>query len=458
MKRIFLMPLFLTMANAQAITEQAFVEQLKKTHPFFNQQALSSQIKYIEKQATKANEDWVIALDAQYKDEDVSNVSSITSYDQLDTSSLTSSATRKFTQTGSDITLKHTWKDKSEDLNTSRNTFSVDYTHPLLKNKDGINDRLNTDIAQFSIEKNTLDRLEQEEGFVLKNLQRFIDLAYAQEQQTINENRLLLAKQELDLVNKRYAASVVEKVDVLLQEDAYQRAKQQLLQAQQDLALLRREIAITLSLDYDKVVANTDLYKAYVFDASSLKNQLQTQSRVLKLIEIDQQILRRQLQSYKNQSQAKLDLKLGLTRDGEKDNFSDSLSHQSTSWNVGLGLSYPLGGVKSNSDIAKSEIELTKSREKQQEKLLELHVQAATLKEKIQLLEAMMQSNREQIVIAKARTIEEKKRYTNGNGQASFVINAQNNEQSVALSYAQVAKNYQKSVLEFKATIDQLLR
>ena len=458
MKRIFLMPLFLTMANAQAITEQAFVEQLKKTHPFFNQQALSSQIKYIEKQATKANEDWVIALDAQYKDEDVSNVSSITSYDQLDTSSLTSSATRKFTQTGSDITLKHTWKDKSEDLNTSRNTFSVDYTHPLLKNKDGINDRLNTDIAQFSIEKNTLDRLEQEEGFILKNLQRFIDLAYAQEQQTINENRLLLAKQELDLVNKRYAASVVEKVDVLLQEDAYQRAKQQLLQAQQDLALLRREIAITLSLDYDKVVANTDLYKAYVFDASSLKNQLQTQSRVLKLIDIDQQILRRQLQSYKNQSQAKLDLKLGLTRDGEKDNFSDSLSHQSTSWNVGLGLSYPLGGVKSNSDIAKSEIELTKSREKQQEKLLELHVQAATLKEKIQLLEAMMQSNREQIVIAKARTIEEKKRYTNGNGQASFVINAQNNEQSVALSYAQVAKNYQKSVLEFKATIDQLLR
>ena len=458
MKRIFLMPLFLTMANAQAITEQAFVEQLKKTHPFFNQQALSSQIKYIEKQATKANEDWIIALDAQYKDEDVSNVSSITSYDQLDTSSLTSSATRKFTQTGSDITLKHTWKDKSEDLNTSRNTFSVDYTHPLLKNKDGINDRLNTDIAQFSIEKNALDRLEQEEGFVLKNLQRFIDLAYAQEQQTINENRLLLAKQELDLVNKRYAASVVEKVDVLLQEDAYQRAKQQLLQAQQDLALLRREIAITLSLDYDKVVANTDLYKAYVFGASSLKNQLQTQSRALKLLEIDQQILRRQLQSYQNQSQAKLDLKLGLTRDGEKDNFSDSLSHQSTSWNVGLGLSYPLGGVKSNSDIAKSEIELTKSREKQQEKLLELHVQAATLKEKIQLLEVMMQSNREQIVIAKARTIEEKKRYTNGNGQASFVINAQNNEQSVALSYAQVAKNYQKSVLEFKATIDQLLR
>ena len=458
MKRILLTPIFLTMASAQAITEQTFVEQLKKTHPFFNQQALSSQIKLIEKQATTANEDWTIALDAQYKDEDVSHVSSITAYDQLDTSSLTSSATRKFTQTGGDITLKHTWKDKSEDLNTSRNTFSVDYTHPLLKNKDGINDRLNTDVAQLSINKNALDRLEQEEAFILKNLQRFIDLAYAQEQQNINENRLLLAQQELDLVNKRYAASVVEKVDVLLQEDAYQRAKQQLLQAQQDLTLLRREIAITLALDFDNVIAKTDLYKAYKFDTTSLKNHLQSQSRVLKLLELDQQILRRQLKSYQNQSKAKLDLKLGLSRDGEKDNFSDSLERQSTSWNVGLGLSYPLGGVKNNSDISKAKIELEKSREAQQEKLLDLHVQAATLKEKIQLLEAMMLSNREQIVIAKARTVEEKRRYANGNGQASFVINAQNNEQSVALSYAQVAKNYQKSVLEFKATIDQLLR
>jgi hypothetical protein len=48
-------------------------------------------------------------------------------------------------------------------------------------------------------------------------------------------------------------------VDVLLQEDAYQRANQQLLQAQQDLTLLRHEIAITLDLDFAKAVANTNL-------------------------------------------------------------------------------------------------------------------------------------------------------------------------------------------------------
>jgi outer membrane protein TolC len=47
-------------------------------------------------------------------------------------------------------------------------------------------------------------------------------LAYAQERQLINEHRLALAEKELNLVKQKYTASVVEKVDVLLQEDAYQ--------------------------------------------------------------------------------------------------------------------------------------------------------------------------------------------------------------------------------------------
>ncbi len=69
----------------------------------------------------------------------------------------------------------------------------------------------------------------------------------------------------------------------------------------------------------------------------------------------------------------------------------------------------------------------------------------------------MLDSNKVQIKIAKARTVEEKSRYENGNSQASFVISAQNNEQNVKLNYAQVAKNYQKSVIDFKAVVDQLL-
>jgi len=70
----------------------------------------------------------------------------------------------------------------------------------------------------------------------------------------------------------------------------------------------------------------------------------------------------------------------------------------------------------------------------------------------------MLASNKVQINIAKSRTAEERDRYTNGNGEASFVISAQNNEQNAQLGYAQTAQKYQKSVLEYKATVDQLVQ
>jgi outer membrane protein TolC len=454
MKKFFITILILlTGFNVQAISEREFVERLKATHPFFEQQELSSQIKQIEKHLTTANEDWIISINGNYKNENAGDISS-SAYNKLNTSSADVSATRKIANLGSNITLKHTWEDKNKDVNTTRNRFSLDYTYPLLRNRYGVNDQLDGDVAQIAIEKNTLERLEQEEDFILEKLKNFVDLAYAQEQHLINERRLALAEQELNLVKQKFAASVVDKVDVLLQEDAYQRAQQQLLQAQQDLILLRHEIAITLALNFDQVVAKTDLYKTY----TPKDVQLLIQTRVLKITALDQKTLKRQLLSFKNESQAKLDLNLGLASEGENTSYSNSLKNQNATWNVGLGLSYPLGGIKSSNNVKKAKIKLARLVQYKREQLLEINVQATILKEKINLLMQMLKSNKKQISIAKVRTIEERERYANGSGQASFVISAQNNEQNTQLSYAQVATNYQKAVLDFKATIDQLVR
>jgi outer membrane protein TolC len=53
--------------------------------------------------------------------------------------------------------------------------------------------------------------------------------------------------------------------DVLSQQDAYQTANQKLLQAQQDLTLLRHEIAVALDLDFEKVVI---FFKNWIFSLS----------------------------------------------------------------------------------------------------------------------------------------------------------------------------------------------
>lgn len=455
MRRILISLVFLS-ANIQAINEHEFVVQLKKTHPFFNQQALSSQIRQIEKQATTANRDWIIAIDGRYAHENASEISS-SAYDNLGITSIDFSASKNLTNSGADISFKHTITDQDNDINTTRNRFSLDYIYPLLRNRGGVNDRLDTDVAQIAIAQNLLQRQEQEENFILQNLQRFVNLAYAQEQQRINEHRLALANQELNLVKNKFAASVVDKVDVLLQEDAYQAAEQQLLLAQQALILLRREIAIVLALDFEKIIAEIALYRTHALAENPDKNQLLTNARVLNITELEKNSLKRQLHSFKNQNLAQLDLNLGLSSEGENTSYSNALNHQGTSWNVGLGLSYPLGHTKSSSNIRRTQARLNQLEQHKQEQLLELDVQASTLKKRLDLFIKILASNQKQIKIAKARTIEEKKRYANGNGEASFVINAQNNEQNAQLNYARVATDYQQSVLEYRATLDQLL-
>jgi len=426
--------------SVQAMTQTEFVQSLKNNHPFFNQQSLSAEIKQVEMQATKANEDWLMSVS--------------TAYNKDKKDSISFSANKAFVGNGSRATLSHTWVDAS--TTNGKSKFSLDYVYPLLRNNGGINDRLELDVSQVVIVQNNLSRSEQEENFILEKLKRFIDLNYAQERQSIHEHRLSLAKQELALVKEKFTASVVDKVDVLLQEDAYQKAKQQLLQAQQDLTVLRHEIAITLGVDFDQVTTTTDLYRPYKLNDQYNKKQLLTKARVLKITDLDLKILKRQLASFKNESQAQLDLNLGLVSEGENTNYSNALNDQSTSWNVGLGLSYPLGGVKSSSNVEKAQIKIQRLMQYKQEQSLNLLIAITTLREKITLLSELLKSNQKQIMIAKDRTTEEKTQYTNGNGKASFVISAQNNEQNAHLGYAKVATNYQKSVLEYKATLDIL--
>ncbi len=438
--------IFAICLDIQAMTQHEFIQRLKDTHPFFTQLDLSVKIKQIDQQATTANQDWVVGVKTNFKSEDV-----FATDDDLDTTSVDFSVTKKILSSGADMTLKHNWKKEKKD---NGNKFSIDYVHPLLKNASGINDQLNTDLSNIDIQISRLDTAEQQEVFILAQLKKFVDLAYAQARLMINNQRLDLATQELALVKQKFTMSVVDKVDVLLQEDAYQSAKQQQLQARQDLNLLRHEMAIILDISFSNVKAEFDLYQHHTTNNDNLKQYLLTNSRVLKIADLNQDLLKRQLKSDKSNSKVQLDLRLGISSEG----YTGSISNQTpSSWNIGLDLGYPIGGTQAKSAIEKTQIKLARAKQQKQEQLLNIHARAHALKQKIQYLLEILNSNKMQIKIAKARTKEEKRRYNNANSQASFVISAQNNEQNANLNHSQVAKNYQQSVLDFKAVIDQLL-
>jgi len=419
----------LCISNALAMTQSEFVERLTNTHPFFTQQGLDQQVSQLNYTASTANQDWVLG-------------SSLDSKNQLNNqiSSGSISATHNLVDTGADVSITNTWTDA-----TTSDQFLVNYTQPLLKGFGGINDRLSSDLLRIKTEINSLKLKQSEEAFVLSQLFKLLDLSNAQQQLSLAASRLKLADQELKLVKDKFAQSVVDKVDVLLQKDAYQRAYQQHLQAEQDLDLLKQELAITLDMPAKSMVSDYDLYQLYHSNVDDLPKHLKMYTTEMQTAKLEQAVLIRQLNSDKNNTQLQLDLKLGAGYD------TDDI------WNVGLGLSYPLGNTKAKSALEKTQIELMKAKENAAELLLKLTVKASVLEKKVAHLAKLLSSYQARIEIAKSRAQEEKRRYELGNSPVSFVISAQNNVQEVRSNYAQAALSYQKSVLEFQAAIDQLL-
>jgi len=419
----------LCISNALAMTQSEFVERLTNTHPFFTQQGLDQQVSQLNYTASTANQDWVLG-------------SSLDSKNQLNNqiSSGSISATHNLVDTGADVSITNTWTDA-----TTSDQFLVNYTQPLLKGFGGINDRLSSDLLRIKTEINSLKLKQSEEAFVLSQLFKLLDLSNAQQQLSLAASRLKLADQELKLVKDKFVQSVVDKVDVLLQKDAYQRAYQQHLQAEQDLDLLKQELAITLDMPAKSMVSDYDLYQLYHSNVDDLPKHLKMYTTEMQTAKLEQAVLIRQLNSDKNNTQLQLDLKLGAGYD------TDDI------WNVGLGLSYPLGNTKAKSALEKTQIELMKAKENAAELLLKLTVKASVLEKKVAHLAKLLSSYQARIEIAKSRAQEEKRRYELGNSPVSFVISAQNNVQEVRSNYAQAALSYQKSVLEFQAAIDQLL-
>jgi outer membrane protein TolC len=413
--------------NAAAMTQSEFVDRLQNTHPFFTQQGFDQQVSQLNYISSTANQDWVLSgliyTDSIYqKPENIS-------------------AQKNLTKTGASLTLANSW---SDDTN-STNIFSIDYTHPLLKNYQGVNDQLASDLSEVQININTLNRAQSAEKFVLSQLFKLVDLSYAQQQLALTTQRLELSQQELSLVKEKLAQSVVDQVDVFLQEDVYQRVLQKQLQAEQELDLLKEELSIILNMSPKLVHSSFDLYELYKANLDNTQIYLRENTTEMKIAKLEQVLLQRQLLSDKNNTQVQLDLKLGASNKNDND------------WNIGLGLSYPLGDTKARSDLEKTQITLSKTKENIEEQLINLTVKARVLNKKLTHLTKLLNTYQTRIKIAESRALAEKKRYELGNSQVSFVISAQNNVHDVNLAYAQAAVNYQKSVLEFKAVIDQLM-
>ena len=446
--------------KVSAITIEEFSSELMKSHPYFLQQSLSEKVSIIDQKDALVYSDWTIqagASESYASGED----QSAKLYDDRYITGYEVSAAKKFPDTGGSLTLGHSWNITDTDVNSvntnlNSNSFSLDYTRPLSQNKDGINDRLAADIATIDTQSKQISLQEQSENYLASKLKKFIDLAHAQEKEKLYRDQLELTKDQLSLAEKKFNQSLIEKTTLLQEQDSYTRADQQWLQSRLDLANLQQELSSLIGISANSMVVELDLFEKRPIAQIDAANFV-IRSRTLQQLDFDKLKLKRQLVTYKDKNKANVNLTMGIATQGEHDKFFKSLSNRDYSWNVGVNVSYPINPVKESLDIQRAEINIAQIDAQKSEKAIDTEQQINFLVSQINLLDELMAINAKQVHLANQKIAEEAIKYKEARGQKSLLIAAQKNANQAILSSLQTATNYQKTIIDYRATIDQLL-
>ena len=441
--------------NASAITLNEFSERLVETHPYFVQLSLSEKTSLLDQKSSLTYSDWNIKAGASETFTGGEDTSSRI-YKDLYSTKYEVSANRKVENSGASVNLKHSLTRNDKDSNASHaNLLALDYIRPLLQNKDGLNDRLASDLASLDLIAKQVSLEEQAENFLASKLSKFIDLALKQEIVKNHQISLDLSKQQLDLDEEKFKNSLIDKSVLIQQKDSYVKAKQQLLQSSKELIIERRELANLIGTKESGMIVDFDLFEVHNLTEIDPRSFVSDSRSILKF-DFDKARLQRQLVTFENKTMPSVNLNLGLSSLGENDKYFGSFGNRDYSWNVGVDISYPLGSRKELIDVERTEISIdTIDAQKKEAEITNIH-QINYLLAQVDLLSELVVLYLEQGSLAEEMVIEEQIKFSEARGQKSLVIAAKRNANLANLTHLQAAGTYQKIVVDYKAAIDQL--
>jgi len=457
LKRVSLSVFLLLSLNTNAITLNEFSEKLVEVHPYFVQLSLSEKTSILDQKSSETYSDWKIKAGAS-ETFTGGNDSASRLYNDLYSTKYEISVNRKVENSGASVNLKHSLTRNDKDSNASHaNLLVFDYVRPMLQNKNGLNDRLSSDLASLDLMAKRVSLEEQAETYLASKLSKFIDLALKQEVVKNHKILLDLSKQQLDLDEEKYENSLIDKSILIQQKDSYVKAKQQLLQSSKELIIEKRELANLIGYKEPEMIVDFDLFE--VHDLAEIDpNSFVKDSRLIQKFDFDKARFQRQLTTFENKTMPSVNLNLGLSSLGENDKYFGSFGNRDYSWNIGVDISYPLGSRKELIDVERTEINIDNVAAKKEEAEITNIQKINYLLAQVDLLSELVVLYLEQGSLAEELVVEEQIKFDEARGQKSLVIAAKRNANLANLTYLQAAGTYQKIVIDYKAAIDQLYK
>lgn len=458
---------------AQEITLPEFFQLLKENHPLFRKEALSTEIAIQGRDTQLGGKDWRIGSTPSYVHQEPIATSALspTSISQLAASA---SIEKTIWKTGgrlsagwsSDVTNQEIQDISISGLGTIssppkfyQNNFSVSYTQPLFQNFGGTLDRLGYEIGQYSVAVAEVQSLENQEDFLIDMGLRFIDWVLLKEQKSIAQERLHLFTQQLEQTERKRAANLVIELDVLRSEDAVRIAEQTLVLYDAQLRAKQAELAVlTRAKELQSMEPSLNLYQR--LDSESVQEagaRLRESSRLLRVLATRRAQMERQYHGLKEITKPQVHLTTQFALKSGNDELGNSLDFGNHDRGVFLQFSYPLGNRTAMADMEKSRLQIRQFDLEMDEITLSLEAALNNLLIQIEGIEQVLALNEQQIESARLKTQEELKRYNQGLGDLTFVIQSQDNERNARLTYAQNAASYQGLNLRLQALLDELL-
>jgi outer membrane protein TolC len=463
-------------AGAQTISMEDYLDRVQARHPFFVKESMQPDIETLGRDRYLGETDWDLGANAALRFVKPILLNSFES-DRLTALNMGAAVGRAYW--GNGARLSFSWEANYIDqkqpgiiipsatgsiqipVGPSRfyeNRLVATYSYPLLQNKGGLLDKLGYEVSDHNIDFAEVQSLENQENFLFDIGTRFIDWALIQEERAIAEARLQFEEEQLEQTTRRRQANLVDEVDVLRGEDAVQIAREALVftesrfkSQQAGLAVLAKDEGLY------QLGPEMDLYALEVVPEPDAAVEKLRQQRLVQALRVRTNQLLTEERALLSVAKPELFLNLQAGLQEGNEDFADAWALTKPDVAVAVDFRYPLGNRTATADVQKTRLEMRQLEMEIESVSLDLEARLRALLIQINELEKVMVVNQEQIETARRKTEEELRRYNQGRGDLTFVIQSRDSEQRAHLTYAINAAAYHKLFLAYRSLVDELL-
>ena len=452
------------MADQGKVTLNQYLDSLKKQHPFFKQELLNKKIEEQQQQRFLGDKDWIITGSQVYQYEE-NNSASLLTAEKQDNVYFNAGIERHFWSTGGSLALDYDYYKTDQQFPPPFNTLDehgngvkLSFNLPLLKNRGGVLSRLEYELQGYQIDLSEISSHETLENFLQQQGSIFIEWVFIDEQLRIANNRLTLAREELQRTQRKRDSRLAAEVDVLRAKDAVIAAEQNVSLIKSNWLAVQAELA-TLSNNHRLYQLTTSLALYQLGSVPNIQAALRKfrqNSRQLKNIDIQIARLQQLERGVDHQLKPELNFTVGAALSGQDESFNEATEIDQPQYSVGLNFRFLLGQRSAKADLSKTKLQISQLSLAKKNIARQLESELRSVLIRLSETKQVLELNKEQIRVAKLRTQAEIERHNQGRSELSFVIQSRDNEQNVQLAYASNAATFQKLWLRYQALTDTL--